>query len=116
PRVELAPQLRRVEQLTVVDDAERAVVDRHRLVSELDVDHRQAPAGEANRWDSRIDQDAFRIGPSMRQRLGHRVKPARVYRLPVEATDSRNPAHRCPTFVSYRASVTTVIAQTAYPL
>ena len=45
-RLELVPQLRRVEDLAVVDDRERAVLDRHRLRAALDVDDGQAPADE----------------------------------------------------------------------
>jgi hypothetical protein len=91
-RDQLVAQLAEVVEFAVVDDRQAPVLGTHRLVTGgRDVDHRQAPAGEA---DGTVDVRAVVVGATMDDRLAHELQDALVGEAVRAREDRGNAAHR----------------------
>ncbi len=88
-RLELAHQLAVVVDLAVLDDDDRAVLVRDRLVAAVEVDDREPPCGDS---DSLADVHALRVGAAVIERGRHRAEPVRID-SPARARDPADPAH-----------------------
>ena len=91
PGFELALQLREVVDLAVVDRPDAAVLVVNRLPAGVDVDHGQAPHGQA---DVAVEVNPVVVGTPMDERLAHRgegVGLDAAMRLQVDLTG--DPAH-----------------------
>ena len=91
--LELAAQLRRVEDLTVVDDRVRAVGDRQRPAPSLDVDHGQPPTRQANRGSTVLDVEALGVRSSMSECVAHSLQRAALNRPAVAEVHPRYSTH-----------------------
>ena len=79
--LELLPELAVVVDLAVLDDVDRAVLVRDRLVAALEVDDRQPSRREAG---DRVEKDAATVRPAVHERLVHRLE-----NVPVDAVAAR---------------------------
>ena len=80
--LELAAQLLVVVDLAVLDDGDRAVLVRERLVARLEVDDREPARGEA---DVAVDERAVGVGAAVDERRAHLVQTARVADDPADS-------------------------------
>ena len=86
---EVVPQLAVVVDLAVLDDDDRAVLVRDRLVAARQVDDREPAGGDA---DALVRVHALGVGAAMEERLRHRTQPVDVERR-VRGRDPADPAH-----------------------
>ena len=82
-------QLLVVVDLAVLDDVDRPVLVRDRLVAAREVDDREPPRGEP---DAVVEEGAVAVGAAVDERGAHRVEPAALDRAPARG-DSADPAH-----------------------
>ena len=87
--LELVHELAVVVDLAVLDDDDRAVLVRDRLVAAGQVDDREPARGDA---DALVRVHALRVGAAMDERLRHRTQPVDVERR-LRRRDPADPAH-----------------------
>src|SRR6185437_6935086 len=94
-RVELLVELRKIVDLAIEADTDRAVFVEQRLAAQgREVDDRQTPVAEP---DARRDVEAGIIRPAVMQRVGHAREQRRVDRSCRDGIEyAGNAAHRCP--------------------
>src|SRR5437016_2023867 len=89
-RLERAPELLEVVDLTVEDDSKSVVFVKQGLMSALEVDNAEAPHAESNRT---IHKDPFVVGPAV-DHVGHHAANGNGRALWLsEAYDATNATH-----------------------
>ena len=83
------PQLPEVVQLAVVDDPNRLVLVRDRLLAGVKIDDRQPPHSES---DTTIDEVTVIVGSSVTDDIAHRAEP--IWICTLFAYESRDSAHQ----------------------
>jgi len=99
--LEFPPQLGKVVDFAVEDDAEAAVPRPHRLAATSHVDDREAPVAEVDP-PARVRPQTLRVRPSMDEGVGH--APEVLDRTPPD--ESGNAAHQSGLRVTLRVSLT----------
>src|SRR5436190_23740615 len=81
-----------VEDLTVLNDADRTICGEHRLIAVLEVDDRQPARSQPH---TVVDVAAVAIGSAVDQGGVHPLEQRTVYRVAtLEVVDAADPAHR----------------------
>src|SRR6266542_3729929 len=89
--LDLSPELAVVVDLTVLDDVNRAILVRDRLIASGEIDDREPPRCDP---DLSIDERAAAVRTAMEQCLVHVVQQIRVDRSAVQGNQAAYAAHR----------------------